>query len=115
MEPALKQRLLGAVVLIALAIIFVPMLFSGSGPKQDSSTVNLELPPPPSREFETRVLPVDAGNRDASPMPSREAMPAARYVTMKDCGHFAYLECPAAVRQEIDAFFHSARAPVRPK
>ena len=76
MEPALKQRLLGAVVLIALAIIFVPMLFSGSGPKQDSSTVNLELPPPPSREFETRVLPVDAGNRDASPMPSREAMPA---------------------------------------
>ena len=82
MEPALKQRLLGAVVLIALAIIFVPMLFSGSGPKQDSSTVNLELPPPPSREFETRVLPVDAGNRDASPMPSREAMPAEPVTTI---------------------------------
>jgi DedD protein len=73
MEPALKQRLLGAVVLIALAIIFVPMLFSGNGPMQDSSTVNLELPPPPSREFETRVLPVDAGNQDASPTPSRDA------------------------------------------
>lgn len=69
MEPALKQRLLGAVVLIALAIIFVPMLFSGSGPIQDSATVDLEIPPPPSREFETRVLSVDAVNQD----PSRQA------------------------------------------
>jgi proline iminopeptidase len=34
-----------------------------------------------------------------------EALPAARLVTMKDCGHFAYLECPQAVRKEIDAFF----------
>lgn len=74
MDPALKQRLLGAVVLIALAIIFVPMLFSGSGPKQDSATVDLEIPPPPSREFETRVLTVDAVNQD----PSRQAaQPAA--------------------------------------
>lgn len=74
MEPALKQRLLGAVVLIALAIIFVPMLFSGSGPRQDSATVDLEIPPPPSREFETRVLSVDAVTQD----PSRQAaQPAA--------------------------------------
>ncbi|MGB0133945.1 SPOR domain-containing protein [Dokdonella sp.] len=70
----MKQRLLGAVVLIALAIIFVPMLFSGSGPKQDSATVDLEIPPPPNREFETRVLTVDAVNQD----PSRQAaQPAA--------------------------------------
>jgi DedD protein len=82
MEPALKQRLLGAVVLIALAIIFVPMLFSGNGPMQDSATVNLELPPPPSREFETRVLPVDAGNQDASPMPTREAGTAEPVATV---------------------------------
>ncbi len=58
MEPALKQRLLGAVVLIALAVIFVPMLLSGPGPKQASETVDLEIPPAPDREFETRVLPV---------------------------------------------------------
>lgn len=65
MEPALKQRLLGAVVLIALAIIFVPMLFSGSAPKQESVTTNMEIPPLPTREFETRVLSVDAA-RDAA-------------------------------------------------
>ena len=33
------------------------------------------------------------------------AVPAARFVTMKDCGHFAYLECPGPVRKEIDGFF----------
>jgi DedD protein len=71
MDPALKQRLLGAVVLIALAIIFVPMLFSGSAPKPDSATVNLEIPPVPAREFETRVLSVDAASKDASRMPAQ--------------------------------------------
>jgi len=34
-----------------------------------------------------------------------KAIPAARFVTMKDCGHFAYLECPGPVRKEIDRFF----------
>ena len=37
-----------------------------------------------------------------------EALPAARLVTMKDCGHFAYLECPGAVRKEIDDFFRAS-------
>lgn len=82
MDPALKQRLLGAVVLIALAIIFVPMLFSGSGPKQESATVNLEIPPPPSREFETRVLPVDAVNQDPSRLPAQAAQPAEPVATV---------------------------------
>ncbi len=72
MESALKQRLLGAVVLIALAIIFVPMFLSGSGPKQESETINLEIPPAPSREFETRVLSVDS----ASGTPEPVAVPA---------------------------------------
>ena len=44
-----------------------------------------------------------------------EALPTARFVTMKDCGHFAYLECPGAVRKEIEGFFRSPRAPARPK
>lgn len=70
MEPALKQRLLGAIVLIALAIIFVPMFLSGNGPNHESGTVDLEIPPPPSREFETRVLPVDPATRQIEPQPA---------------------------------------------
>jgi DedD protein len=60
MDLSLKQRLLGAIVLIALAIIFVPMLLSGPAPQQTSETVNLAIPPAPDREFQNRVLPVDA-------------------------------------------------------
>jgi len=33
------------------------------------------------------------------------AMPNARHVTLTDCGHFSYLECPADVRRAIDAFY----------
>lgn len=34
-----------------------------------------------------------------------QAIPNARLVTLKDCGHFSYLESPVAVREQIDAFF----------
>ena len=55
MDSALKQRLLGAAVLIALAIIFVPMFFSGTPPKTDGTTTqSLNIPPAPERNFETR-------------------------------------------------------------
>jgi proline iminopeptidase len=38
------------------------------------------------------------------------ALPDARQVTLKDCGHFTYLECPGDVRRVIDEFFGSAGA-----
>jgi pimeloyl-ACP methyl ester carboxylesterase len=34
-----------------------------------------------------------------------QAMPHAHMVTLKDCGHFSYLECPAAVRNILPHFF----------
>ena len=44
-----------------------------------------------------------------------QAVPNARLVTMKECGHFAYLECPGPVRKEIDAFFRATRTAAPPK
>jgi proline iminopeptidase len=35
------------------------------------------------------------------------AIPGARLVTLKDCGHFAYLECPSDVRTAFDDFFRA--------
>ncbi|MDR3388413.1 MAG: SPOR domain-containing protein [Rudaea sp.] len=70
MDSALKQRLLGAAVLIALAIIFVPMFLGNAPPKQDSTTVNLDIPPPPERKFETRTLPVETPSAPATPAPA---------------------------------------------
>ncbi|HEX4481987.1 MAG TPA: SPOR domain-containing protein [Rudaea sp.] len=58
MDSALKQRLLGAAVLIALAVIFVPMFLSNSPQKQESTTTTLDIPPEPDHKFETRTLPV---------------------------------------------------------
>jgi len=73
MDLSLKQRLLGAVVLIALAVIFIPMFLSGPAPPQTSETVNLAIPPAPDREFQNRVLPVET-----APDPSKvAAQPAA--------------------------------------
>jgi proline iminopeptidase len=34
------------------------------------------------------------------------AMPKARFVVLKGCGHFSYLERPDEVRREITGFFH---------
>jgi len=48
------------------------------------------------------------GDHDFIPPATAEhitrSLPGARMVTLKDCGHFAYMECPAAVHSEIDAF-----------
>jgi len=76
MDSALKQRLLGAAVLIALAIIFVPMFFSGTPPKTDGTTTqSLNIPPAPERNFETRNLSVDPPKPGATPAPAPSAPP----------------------------------------
>jgi proline iminopeptidase len=42
------------------------------------------------------------------------AIPKAQLVTLKDCGHFAYLECSGDVRNVIYNFFAQRRAISRP-
>ena len=36
-------------------------------------------------------------------------IPNARLVTLEDCGHFAYMECSAAVRDALASFFRQSR------
>lgn len=57
MDSGLKKRLLGAVVLIALAVIFVPMLLPGHS-ISGSQSVSMKIPPEPNGEMQTRVLQV---------------------------------------------------------
>jgi cell division septation protein DedD len=67
MDTALKQRLIGAVVLVALAVIFLPMLVKGPAPDSGVSDVPLAVPSAPGGEFETRELPlVTPGNAPAT-------------------------------------------------
>lgn len=61
MDSPLKQRLIGAAVLAALAIIFLPMLLKGPDVKEpDAATVPLSMPATPGQDFETRELPLTA-------------------------------------------------------
>src|SRR5690349_10607015 len=73
MDSALKQRLLGAAVLIALAIIFVPMFLSNTPQQAENTTLNLDIPKAPERKFETRTLPVSEPS--ATPTPAAPAEP----------------------------------------
>lgn len=58
----MKTRLLGAAVLIALAVIFVPMFFSGSPPAPGSDqSVSLAIPPAPDRDLQTRTMSLAPG------------------------------------------------------
>jgi proline iminopeptidase len=38
------------------------------------------------------------------------AIPNARLVTLKNCGHFAYLECAGDVRNAFNDYFRRTRA-----
>lgn len=73
METLMKQRLIGAVVLIALAVIFVPMLLDGSG-RKESAVVEAELSlAPPKFDFESK-LP-DPEQLDSLPVAERKGEP----------------------------------------
>lgn len=70
METTLKQRLIGAAVIIALAVIFVPMILDGSG-RQDSVALNMEIPPEPTFTFDSD-LPDTESLDELAPMPISE-------------------------------------------
>ena len=43
------------------------------------------------------------------------AIPNAELVTLRNCGHFAYLECAGDVRNALNDFFRRTRATGRPQ
>jgi len=55
------------------------------------------------------------GDHEFIPAPTAEhiaqAIPNAHLVTLKDCGHFSYLESPVAVHEQISDFFHATASP----
>ncbi len=57
MDLALKQRLVGASVLIALAVIFLPLLFDGST-QEGNQSITIEIPQEP-QELTQKVISID--------------------------------------------------------
>ena len=75
MDDALRQRLVGAAVIIALAVIFVPMLLDSPDEATGTQQVDLTIPPRTEPGVETRRLPLDPTM--TAPTPSAEPMAAA--------------------------------------
>lgn len=87
MDTALKQRLIGAIVLVALAVIFLPMLVKGPAPDSGVSDVPLDVPAAPDGEYETRELPlVTPGNAPAGGALGMEAQAPAAPSTAATAG-----------------------------
>jgi len=59
METPVKQRLIGAVVLALVAILFLPLILTNDVKAPDVSEVPLDMPKAPESEFETRDLPLN--------------------------------------------------------
>lgn len=83
MDKALKQRLVGASVLVALAVVVLPMLFSGQ-PGSSQDTRSIEVPPKPAElSFETRRFPLgargaqDGNSANTVPVPEPEPVETA--------------------------------------
>lgn len=75
MDPALKQRLVGATVLVALGVIFIPMLLE-RGSDDARLSVQMEIPPQPEIKFKD---PQPLDNKPISkPQPLKEAVQAAQ-------------------------------------
>jgi len=73
MDKALKQRLVGASVLIVLAVIVLPMLLSGRSDTLKQESQQIEVPPKPDElSIETRRFPVGLPNKPTSSVQDRE-------------------------------------------
>ncbi len=59
MDDALRQRLVGAAVIIALVVIFVPMMLDSPEESVRTEQVDLTIPPRSETGMETRRLPLD--------------------------------------------------------
>jgi len=66
MNDILKQRIVGAVVLVALAVIFVPMVFNGPDAVKPKATVSFKVPPPPVKQ-QHKVAPRVAHRKHTPP------------------------------------------------
>ena len=101
MDKALKQRLVGASVLIILAVIVLPMLLSGRSDTLQQESRQIEMPPKPDElSFETRRFPV--GIPDKPVVTGTEKTPAQGDID-RTADQPDLVEEPATASEEPDS------------
>jgi DedD protein len=81
MERRLKERLIGAAVLVMLAVIFIPMILSDSN-RTETAITKTNIPQRPEGEAPSHIAPLQesdlksAGEEGAAPAQAQEQTPA---------------------------------------
>ena len=57
MEHRLKERLIGAAVLVMLAVIFIPMILNNAS-RNDTAITETNIPKRPAGEFDSKIVPL---------------------------------------------------------
>jgi DedD protein len=73
MDRQLKQRVVGAAILVALGVIFIP-IFLDNGSDETRSPDVVNIPPPPDDDFASRVVPM--GESDIEALARRALAPS---------------------------------------
>lgn len=81
MDASLKQRLVGAAVLVALAVIFLPMLVKGPAPDSGVTGVSMKVPAEPKPESGTVTQDLPLVVPGQAPAGGVSGMPATLPVT----------------------------------
>ncbi len=107
MDVKVKQRLIGALVLGALAVIFVPMIVIGPEPEgaADAVDVPISVPAAPEGEFVTREIPL-------GPVASPTADPAVTPAPAGDPNALATVDATAGVAPRVDVLDDGLAVPV---
>ena len=90
----MKTRLLGAAVLLALLVLFVPMFFSSKPPAPGGDqAVSLAIPPAPDRDLQTKTMSLNPDAAVGAPNGSAgTAQPIAATVTPGTSGQLATVD-----------------------
>lgn len=84
MDQELKQRLIGAAVITALAAIFVPMLFDDPIDETGKNISELKIPDVPAKAQEVEIMPLPDKAEDVAALPAPAqpdaAKPAPKFV-----------------------------------
>ena len=96
MDSSLKQRLVGATVLVALAVIFLPMLVKGPAPDSGVSDVSLDIPVEPRGDSDTRTVDLPLMPAADAPQGGVVGMPADAQVDGNEAAGSAQFATAAA-------------------
>lgn len=95
MDARLKQRLIGAFVLLAVIVIVVPMFFSGHDQRSGTTSVSLGIPAQPQPPLQSKTFALGA----PAPAASQAAAAAATSAQSGAKGQFATVTIPGAPAQ----------------